>query len=103
MRFVIVGGRKLHRVRRHERQLQARGELGHRQHMPFVVGAARTLHLQIKPVRKDARQAQRRVAGCSIVAAQKRLPHRARLCAGQGNQAVSQLLQPLPACHGLRF
>jgi hypothetical protein len=60
VRLVVVFLGELHRVRRHHRQVQARGQLHGGGDVDFVVVAAGALQLDVEAVREQAGELQRR-------------------------------------------
>ena len=101
VRFVIVGGGELHRMRGHHGQSEPCRQLHGGGHVRLVIGATGALQLQVEAVGKPLGQSQRDLAGQLDIALQQRLPHRAGLRARQQDQALGQLFEPGPAHHGL--
>ena len=79
VRFVVVVGQKLHRVRRHNRQAELRGQLHSGDHVALVVGAFGALQLQIKAPRKHRGKVAGGFCGAHRVALNQRLTDRAAL------------------------
>ena len=76
VRLEVARRRKLNGVRGHHRQPQPGGQAHGGAHVRLVIGAARALQLQIKAVRKHARQLQGQLARARRIALHQRLPHR---------------------------
>ncbi len=68
---VVVGMHKLHRVRGHQRQPQARGQLRGGLHVRLVLRTPGTLHLKVKAVRKHPRHVRGQLRGARLVTAQQ--------------------------------
>jgi len=101
--FVVIRSQKLHRVRGHHWQVQAGGQLHRGLHMRLVFGAAGTLQLQVKAVRKNRGQLQRQIGGLVGITLDQRLPHRAGLRTRQQDQSLRKLLQPFQLNDRLRL
>jgi len=97
----VFGGEELHRVGGHHRQLQL-GRQGHRgTHQGLVVRQAAALQLDVEAAGEQGGQRLGGLPGPARVARQQGLAHRAELGAREHDQALTQLLQPIPTQQGL--
>ncbi len=84
----VVGG--------HRRQPEPRGEIHRRMQIFLLLGTPGALQFQIVGVRETPRPFPGQQLGARRVAGQQRLADVAPAAAGQRNQSLRLLLQPLP-------
>ena len=97
MRLVIVLPLKLHRVRRHHRQVQPGGQGQRTLQGGLRLRTTIPLNLQIKTAGETPRPARRQGLRLIGIAIQDRLPNIAPLRARQSNQALAPGIKPLRA------
>ncbi len=95
VRAKVLAAQELHRVRRHDRQRELRGEANRRGDERVVIGVPGALHLEIAAAGKGSRPPLSRLARACRISLKERRPDFAAARARERDEALGPFVEPL--------